>query len=450
VTGLIGWWPLHDENGQASDLSGKDNHGSLNGGTIQGVVGKSALTAYSFDGNDDWVRIGHSSELSGMDALTVSFWMHVEEGQNSYACPLMKNDFSVNNPTRTYGFIFTGSGEDSSLRFQLDTSDTSSHQNVDTSTSNWTQGWYHVVGTYDGSQQRIYVNGKEENASSLTGSVRDDSYDIGIARQDGNSNQHFKGRMNDVRIYNRALSIGEIEELYDGGSGDYASPPNNKTDTTAALSRWKFDGDVSDSWGSNDGVDNTSAGFSEDAIRGKSKSFDGSDDNVTVGKPEYGQYITLSTWVKANRFGNSTGDFEGQVFNSSTGDSIVLSADETGVWRFRIYDSSSSTNYMIDTSGHVNEWTHIALVFEAGLMKLYKNGVEVRRNSTGISLDTSNNDDSIFGDINSTAERHFKGLLDDVRLYKKSLSENQVFQLYQWGTRGRDMRKLTINARGSK
>jgi hypothetical protein len=44
----------------------------------------------------------------------------------------------------------------------------------------------------------------------------------------------------------------------------------------------------------------------------------------------------------------------------------------------------------------------------------------------------------------------FEGKLDDPRLYSRPLKSHEVFQLYQWGTRGRDMRKLTVNARGDQ
>ena len=55
MTGLVGWWPLNEYSGStAYDLSGNDNHGSLNSGVTQGVAGKGGLTSYSFDGSDAW------------------------------------------------------------------------------------------------------------------------------------------------------------------------------------------------------------------------------------------------------------------------------------------------------------------------------------------------------------------------------------------------------------
>jgi hypothetical protein len=57
VTGLIGWWPLHESSGKAKDLSGNGNDGALNNGVRQGVAGKGGLTAYSFDGKDEYVDI---------------------------------------------------------------------------------------------------------------------------------------------------------------------------------------------------------------------------------------------------------------------------------------------------------------------------------------------------------------------------------------------------------
>lgn len=52
MTGLIGWWPLHEKTGRSNDLSGNENHGS-NNSPIHGIAGKGGLTAYSFNGSDD-------------------------------------------------------------------------------------------------------------------------------------------------------------------------------------------------------------------------------------------------------------------------------------------------------------------------------------------------------------------------------------------------------------
>jgi hypothetical protein len=104
---------------------------------------------------------------------------------------------------------------------------------------------------------------------------------------------------------------------------------------------------------------------------------------------------------------------------------------------------------MTRTKGKLMEWTHLAGTFDGEKLKLYENGSETDSVSTNFTFDNSSLGDAIFG-THPTAERHYKGLIDDVRIYNRALSPNEVFQLYQWGTKGRDMRKLTVNARGDQ
>lgn len=73
MTGLIGWWPLHEDSGRASDLSGNGNHGTLSGGVTQGVAGRGGLTAYSFDGVDGEVAL--PAQTLG-NSFTVALWVY--------------------------------------------------------------------------------------------------------------------------------------------------------------------------------------------------------------------------------------------------------------------------------------------------------------------------------------------------------------------------------------
>ena len=72
--GLVAWYPF---DGNASDMSGNGNHGTVNGATLgtdrHGFSGK----AYSFDGVDDWIEVPSSSQLSIQENLSVSLWVEL-------------------------------------------------------------------------------------------------------------------------------------------------------------------------------------------------------------------------------------------------------------------------------------------------------------------------------------------------------------------------------------
>jgi len=73
--------------------------------------------------------------------------------------------------------------------------------------------WYHIVGTYDGIKMRIYVNGVEKGSDNLSGNIAASSMNIGWGQDD----RFWKGIIDEVRIYNRALSASEILERYNAG-----------------------------------------------------------------------------------------------------------------------------------------------------------------------------------------------------------------------------------------
>jgi hypothetical protein len=85
---------------------------------------------------------------------------------------------------------------------------------VDTTTPYPTDGtWVHLVGTYDGSRMRIYVNGVEQASKAGPAAVGTNALRLGIgAESDGT--RPLKGRIDGVRLYDRALSAAEVAQLY--------------------------------------------------------------------------------------------------------------------------------------------------------------------------------------------------------------------------------------------
>jgi hypothetical protein len=325
--------------------------------------------------------------------------------------------------------------------------------------------WHHYTMTYNGEtgKAKLYVDGEFNDEDSRSASFSFDLSNsnnpstayIPIGRRysySDDSGTYLEGNVSDVRMYDRALSPQEIQALYDWGNGNYASPPNNRTDSSSAVSRWKFDGDVTDSWGNNGGTDNTSAGFSSNSLRGKAKKFDGDDDRVDL--PSYQQNIdghTVAYWYRSDGSAASNSEFQ-YLFTSTT------SSDTNGfrsynargnAIRSRIKDGSGNDIYVIDDGLTVpkNEWIHVAATFDGSVARVYRNGELRGQQETSSSDFTVGTDPYIGWWAAGGADEHAGGILDDVRLYSRGLGPEEVFQLYQWGTRGRDMRKLTVNSR---
>lgn len=84
--------------------------------------------------------------------------------------------------------------------------------------------WQHIFCTYDGENARIYIDGVEDSSSTASGSISvgEDSLKIGYSKGSGNSNNYWNGSIDEVLVYNRALTAEEIEEVYCSQGGDCA------------------------------------------------------------------------------------------------------------------------------------------------------------------------------------------------------------------------------------
>lgn len=133
---------------------------------------------------------------------------------------------------------------------------------------------------------------------------------------------------------------------------------------------------------------------------------------------------TITSWVSVRSF-NSAGVYE--MGSDNDGEEFVLRVrSSTGQWRARYGDNVSHTITGLDTRG---TWTHFAQVYTGGHSYVYVNGV--LRSSMTVRLDTGADKDFRIGRWN---DNYFDGLIDDVRIYDKALSETEIASVMAGGT----------------
>ena len=206
--GLAAWWPAE---GNAKDRIGHHNGAMINGaGYDDGKVGQ----AFLFDGKNQYVKISQSPALNPVNQLTIEFWMKAapDNPMNSYQ-GLVTSDF--------YGVEIAGG-----VSFYLSSNRGTSWEI--TSHASLTSGvWHHIAGTYDGARLRLYVDGQPYGSPlphigkispMLAGSF------VAIGSEDGRTgfpncvgSRYFDGLIDEVSIYNRALSNLEISAIYKSG-----------------------------------------------------------------------------------------------------------------------------------------------------------------------------------------------------------------------------------------
>ena len=261
TSGLVGHWTFDGNKmlTNVGDSSGQGNNGSLIGQaattTVPGKVGQ----ALSFDGVDDSVRIGIDeigSAINGSAAVTFSSWINygtLTGGQyDNDIFVAWANDpgsfvwINVRNDVGNIGKLLIGGRSQTGDSFQ-----------ETTSASALTSGkWHHVIGVLNFTNDTItiYVDSIESINTSVSfgsntyvnGSKTTESDTIGVNGTTGN--RYFPGKIDDVRIYNRALSQAEITALYTATKGEKISTTNTSSTAngnalaSGLVGHWTFDG----------------------------------------------------------------------------------------------------------------------------------------------------------------------------------------------------------------
>jgi len=235
---LVGWWRLDEGSGTiVTDLSEYGNDGTLQGDPqwVNGKFGK----ALQFNGVDEFVEIPHADILTVDNEVTVMAWINAERhggpGTESWQGIVAKS-----NSPRSYSLYTEASG---ALHFS--TTSTTINDYVGTLSTGQVplNEWVHVAAIVVDGGHVYYINGEPAGTSGsdivLPGT--DDTSPVVIGRTGEGAARSFLGMIDDVRIYNEALTQEEIQVIMLGAGMSYASGPSPSDgvlheDTWASLS----------------------------------------------------------------------------------------------------------------------------------------------------------------------------------------------------------------------
>jgi hypothetical protein len=220
---LIAWWKLDEQSGVTSldsSSSGDDNSGTLINNSFSSNSQTGTLNSALYfhgdddvgadgngDGNGGYISVPDSSSLDISSAITMSLWFYVDEFDLTFPTMISKG-------AQNYRFYFSEASQKLNVRFVYDGA---ASINVTTSTVFSTMTWYHVAFTYDGTTRIVYVNGQQEITSVAVDSITTNNDSLIIGNFSAGGSRSFKGRLDDLRIYNKALSSQEIQAIYNQG-----------------------------------------------------------------------------------------------------------------------------------------------------------------------------------------------------------------------------------------
>jgi subtilisin family serine protease len=223
--GLIDWWKFDEGEGSIAYDSAGDNDGTIYGPTWTTGQINGAL---SFDGMNDYLRVpDHYSLDVGTLNLSFAFWFKTNESSIEHM--LAKRSSTTGPSNRVWDGYSAALLADGKVNVHFRHSTSSDSDVVVTSTASYNDGnWHHLAGIYTRSANlEMYVDGVPEGTPGDISYAENKYIDlsqplaIGCRIVYGRSNDlYFNGTIDDVRIYDQALTAGEIEQLYQNGLVD--------------------------------------------------------------------------------------------------------------------------------------------------------------------------------------------------------------------------------------
>ncbi len=532
VEQLVGHWTMDDNaatttvvdsSGNGNDGTAQQNTGDINSpGVIDGAL--------SFDGVDDYVNIADDPSLDMTTELTVALWM-------KQPVLAIKKALVVKWDYRTQGcWAFQTDNENSDeLRVFTATAldDSGAGGYGKTTSANLVAGnWYHVAFVYDGDgavntdRLKIYVDGEEKMlsfAGTIPSSLQDSSASVKIGEFGGILHRYFNGIIDDVRIYNRVLTVAEMLELaghqlspiadagqyepfidadgngfelidLDGSQSTHPDPDGTivsyvwaedgnpiatgvnptvelsvgehqitltvtddsnltSTDTvtitvtgTGLVGHWQFDDGSGNIAADSSGYNNTGTLMNGPVWTGQGElSFDGIDDYVDIADNpnlDMTTKLTVALWMKqaasaTKKVFVAKWDYRTQGCWAFQTDN--QNPDELRVFTATALDDSGAGGYGKTTSANLvaGNWYHVAFVYDgagavnADRLKIYVDGREETLSFIG-TIPSFLQDSSAsvkIGEFGGTLHRYFNGVIDDIRIYNRALTAEEILEL---------------------
>jgi hypothetical protein len=416
--GLLGHWKFDDAAGNAvSDSSILAGHAAIAAGAPAWTSGM-RRGAMSFNGTTD--HAATAQPFTPPAAGTVAFW------------------FRSNGPPAARQRLF-GLGTDFEMRQEPDgivrcdlgvDGDTGGIHTVSALT---TAGrWYHVAATFDSATETyaVYVDGQLVKSGVSAAPLNPQAAAILSFGLRTGTTERFAGALDDFRIYNRVLSQAEVYEVY-GLVGWYRF---NETSGTVAADSTGLGRD-----GAYVGLPALGAPSNGLAANGTAVDFNGANYMQVTGLFDRSASVSVTAWVKLDASDTSGADVV------SLGDCFALRLRNATPGVQAAYYNGATWGYATANQSVVNAgWLHYAAVLdEAGVMKLYINGVEAASAAVGaIAYNGLGANTRVASHGNANTSYDLDGAIDELRIYNRIMQPEEVFRLYR-GSRVNGVRILT-------
>ena len=420
--GLLAWWKLDETTGTtASDASGNGINGTLVNGPVwtTGKIGG----ALSFDGTDDYLSVPASATLDmGGKSFSVSAWFKTSVQQTDHIIL----EHSIWSAGDTYQLSVSGA---TSLRFTWPSYWNQYGAVADIAGVTYADNqWHHFVGVFDNTNkiaQTYYDGVLKITKSGISSGPSSGINALYIGDRGAGSGNRFAGGIDDVRIYNYALSAADVAALTAAG--------NSNSPVVDMIAYWRLD-ETSGTTAVNS-VTNSYAGTLQNTASWTNGLFNGAmrltgaNDMMLVSPAVVlATNWTISAWFTAPLPNTATWH---TLVRSQTGGDHVIITDST--LKLGMYDNQAGTTFRACTPAYnlgllPAGWHHLTAVGSGTITTFYMDGAYV-----GVSDHKGGRDVYAVGNYQGGGQR-FTDKIDDVRVYNRALTATEVMALVTMGT----------------
>jgi len=406
----------YDFNGNAKDVSVNENHATIHGATLTQDRFGIANQAFVFSGSKSYLVAENSSFLQTA-TTSVSFWVRADE-----------------IPAQGEVYILSNGGWQDRWKISLPAhgkpiwtthaatccSDLDSGNPIEVGT------WTHMVMTHDGVKDKIYVNGVLANEKDAAGDLATTARPLGFAYDPIDVDYFFKGALDEVTIYDGALTDVDVANLY----AEQSQTPVIGNSLVAAYS---FNGDYLDGSSFRNNATGKNAEFVTDrfGFGNKAVNFNGVDAGVTAANSAQlnSATTTVSLWVKANSL-------------PATGERYIASF---GGWQERWKISVPDHGKMVWTThattccsdldaggGHElvpGTWVHAVFVHDGTMDRIFINGALANEKPSAGDLSNTTHPLGIGYDPIDVGN-YFDGSVDEFQIYNYAMGDAEIANLY--------------------
>jgi hypothetical protein len=439
--GLVGYWGF---NGNANDQSGNGNNGTVNGATLTFDRYGNANNAYDFDGNNTHINVPLQQTLQGNK--TFSCWIKLPLNFINPYCNFitaknqsltLPNDYlsvNGNNPTyissNTVGYFYDGkTGLSSSFNI---------NDNL----------WHNIIliHNYNLQEAKLYIDGIFINSIISTNFTINSLVDRLVFGSDLNSdvsaNASLLGQLDDIGIWNRALTQQEITAMYNGVNYSDTCNAVSGSLVNGLVAYYPFCGNANDQSGNglNGVVNGATLTLDRFGNTNSAYNFNGTSDFIKVldnDLLDFTNQLTVSVWVQIPDYTFSAGDGERIILGKQREDNLTgfaLNANSAYLnshYGFSLIDNNNSASAISTDSLNLNIWINLIATYDGSTIKIFRNGILANSSTGNINLINSL-EPLFFGkEFNDNSNgRFFKGKIDDIGIWNRALTQQEITQLF--------------------